>query len=74
MKIARDHTETREDQAKRLNPSYRPYSKGKPSQVIFRLKVSRLLGIMLYASRVFLGCSCEQNSRLLLDSSGISKI
>ena len=37
---------TREDQAKRLNPSYRPYSKGNPSQVIFRLKVSGFLTII----------------------------
>ena len=60
MKIARDHTETGVDQAKRVNPSYRPYSKGNPSQVIFRLTVSRLLGIMLYASRALLGCSREE--------------
>ena len=60
MKIARNHTETREDQAKRLNPSYRPYFNGNPSQVIFRLKVSRLLGIMLYASRALIGCSREE--------------
>ena len=46
MKIARDHKETREDEAKRLNPSYRSYFNGNPSQVIFRLKVSRLLGII----------------------------
>ena len=60
MKISRDHTKTREDQAKRLNPSNRPYSKGNPSQVIFRLKVSRLLRIMLHASRALLGCSREE--------------
>ena len=30
---------SREAQSKRLNPPYRPYSKGNPSQVIFRLKI-----------------------------------
>ena len=60
MKISRDHTETREDQAKRLNPSYRPYFKGNPSHVIFRRKVSCLLGIMLHASHGLVGCSREE--------------
>ena len=46
----------RDDQAKRPNPSYRPYSKGNLSQVIFRLKVSGLPGIMSHVPRVLLGC------------------
>ena len=33
-----------------------PYSKSNPSQVIFRLKVSGLPGIMLHVPRALLGC------------------
>ena len=46
----------RDDQAKRPNYQYRPYSKGTPSRVIFRLKVSGLPGIMSHVPRVLLGC------------------
>ena len=46
---------TREGQAKTLHPPYRPYSKGNPSQVIFRLKVSGLPRIMLHVPCVLLG-------------------
>ena len=60
MKVARDHTKTRDDQAKRVNPSYSPYSKGNPSQVSFRLKGSGLLEILLHAPRALLGCSREK--------------
>ena len=44
----------REHQAKKLNLPYRPYSKGNPSQVIFRLSVSGLPGIILHFT--LLGC------------------
>ena len=54
------HVIPREDQAKRLNPTYRPYSKGNPSKVIFRLKVSGLPGIMLHAPRELLKCFREE--------------
>ena len=56
LRTTRAHYLPREDEAKRVNLSYRPYSKGNPYQVIFRLKVSCLLGIMSDATQALLAC------------------
>ena len=52
-------TQPREDDAKRLNATYKRYSLlDNPSQVMLFLTsiIAGLLGIMLHLSRVLLGC------------------
>ena len=43
---------------------YSPYSKGNPSQVMFRLKISGLPGIMLLEPRVLLGYFFRRGGRI----------
>ena len=65
---------TRENQVKRPNPSYRPYPKGNPSQLILRLSESGLPGIVLQYFACCLNVFVENEKRPYGFSVCVSKI